>query len=97
MLGLEGQSAAMAAAVTGHTATPEIQQFAARMRAHAGDAQRMREMMGSWHQPVPAPYSPGASLPAGMTGAGAMNAADWAESGHKDGQSFSSHWLDTMP
>ena len=33
MLGLEGQAAALAAVVTGHTATPEIQQFAARMRA----------------------------------------------------------------
>jgi uncharacterized protein (DUF305 family) len=96
MLGLEGQSAAMAAAVTGHTATPEIQQFAARMRTQVGDAQRMRELMGSWHQPVPAPYSPGASLPAAMMGAGMMNAADWAEMSNEHGQSFSSHWLDAM-
>ena len=96
MLGLEGQSAALAAAVAGHAATPEIQQFAARMRAQAGNAQRMRELMGSWHQPVPAPYSPGASLPAAMMGAGMMNAADWAEISSEHGQSFSSHWLDAM-
>ena len=96
MLGLEGQSAALAGAVTGHAATPEIQQFAARMRAHAGDAKRMRELMGSWQQSVPAPYSTGASPPAGMMGVGMMNAADWAEISSEHGQSFSSHWLDAM-
>jgi hypothetical protein len=76
MLGLEGQATALAATVTGHTAVPELQQFAARMRAQAGDAKRMRELMGEWHRPVPAPYSPGASLPAGMMGTGMMHAAD---------------------
>jgi len=96
MLGLEGQSAALAAAVSGHTATPELQQFAARMRAQGGMAQRMRELMGSWHRSVPAPYSPGASLPAAMMGAGMMNAADWAEIGSEHGQPFSGHWLDAM-
>jgi uncharacterized protein (DUF305 family) len=96
MLGLEGQSVALAAAVAGHAATPELQQFAARMRVQGSMAQRMRELMGSWHQSVPAPYSPGASLPAAMMGAGMMNAADWAEIGSEHGQSFSSHWLDTM-
>src|SRR5207344_1730949 len=75
---------------------PELQQFAARMRAQAGDAKRMRELMGEWHQPVPAPYSPGASLPAGMMGTGMMHAADWAEISHEHGQSFSSRWLDAM-
>ena len=83
MLGLEEQAAAMAGTVTGHMATPELQQFAAHMRAQAGDAQRMRELMGGWHQPTPAPYSPGASLPAGMMGTGMMDAADWAEISHE--------------
>jgi uncharacterized protein (DUF305 family) len=96
MLGLEEQAAAMAGTVTGHTATPELQQFAAHMRAQAGDAQRMRELMGGWHQPTPAPYSPGASRPEGMMGTGMMNAADWAEISHEHGQSFNRHWLDAM-
>ena len=96
MLGLEEQAAAMAGTVTGHTATPELQQFAAHVRARAGDAQRMRELVGGWRQPMPAPYSPGASLPAGMMGAGMMNAADWAEISHGHGQSFNRHWLDAM-
>ena len=96
MLGLEGQAAAMAGTVTGHTATPELQQFAAHMRAQAGDAQRMRELMGGWHQPTPAPYSPGASQPAAMMGAGMMDAADWAEISHEHGQSFNRHWVDAM-
>lgn len=96
MLGLEGQATALAATVTRLTAAPELQQFAARMRAQAGDAKRMRELMGEWHQPVPAPYSPGASLPAGMMGTGMMHAADWAEISHEHGQSFSSRWLDVM-
>ena len=96
MLGLEGQATALAATVTRLTAAPELQQFAARMRAQAGDAKRMRELMGEWHQPVPAPYSPGASLPAGMMGTGMMHAADWAEISHERGQSFSRRWLDVM-
>jgi uncharacterized protein (DUF305 family) len=95
-LGLEQQAAALAATVTGHTATPQLQQFAAGVQAQAGDAQRMRELMGAWHQPVPAPYSPGASLPAGMMGAGMMNAAGWAEISHEHGPSFNSHWLNAM-
>ena len=68
-LGLEEQAAALAGTVTGHTATPQLRQFAAGMRAQAGDAQRLRDMMADWHQPMPAPYSPGAALPAGMMGA----------------------------
>lgn len=96
MLGLEGQATALAATVTGLTAAPELQQFAARMRVQAGDAKRMRELMGEWHRPVPALYLPGASLPAGMMGTGMMHAADWAEISHEHGQSFSSRWLDVM-
>ena len=96
MLGLEEQAAAMAGTVTGHTSTPELRQFAAHMRAQPGDAQRMRELMGGWHQPMPAPYSPGASPPEGMMGDGMMNAADWAEVSHEHGQSFNRHWLDAM-
>ena len=95
-LGLEEQAAALAGTVTGHTATPEIQQFAADMRAQAGDAQRLRDLMGDWRQPMPAPYSPGGSLPAGMMGTGMMNAADWAEISHEHGQSFNSGWLNAM-
>lgn len=96
MLGLEGQAAAMAGTVAGHTSAPELRQFAARMQAATGDAQHMRELMGGWHQRMPAPYSPGASLPAGMMGTGMMNAADWAGISHEHGQSFNRHWLDAM-
>ena len=96
MLGLEEQAAALGGTVNGHTARPELQQFAAGMRAHAGDAQHLRDLMGDWRQPMPAPYSPGASLPAAMMGTGMMNAADWAEINHDHGQSFNSHWLDAM-
>ena len=95
-LGLEGQAAALAATVTGHTTTPELQQFAAHMQAQAGDAQSMRQLMGDWHQPMPASHSPGASLPAGMMGTGMMGAADWAQISHEYGQAFTSHWLDAM-
>ena len=95
-LGLEEQAAALAGTVTGHTATPELQQFAAGLRAQAGDAQRLRDMMGDWRQPAPGPYSPGASLPAGMMGAGMMNAAGWAQITREYGQSFNSGWLDAM-
>jgi len=95
-LGLEEQAAALGGTVTGHTATPQLQQFAAGMRAQAGDAQRLRGLMGDWHQPMPAPYSPGASLPAAMTGAGMMNAAGWAEISRQHGQSFNSDWLNAM-
>ena len=96
MLGLEGQAADLAATVTGHSATPELRQFAAHMQAQADDAQRMRELMGDWHQPMPAPHSPGTSLPAGMMGAGMMDAADWAQISHEYGKAFNSHWLDAM-
>lgn len=95
-LGLEEQAAALAATVTAHAATPELQQFAARVHAQAGDAQDMRDLMGDWHQPMPAPYSPGASLPAGMMGAGMMNAADWSAISHGYGQSFDGTWMNAM-
>ena len=95
-LGLEEQAAALAGTVTGHTATPELQQFAAGIQAQAGDAQHLRDLMGDWRQPMPAPYSPRGSLPAGMMGAGMMNAAGWAEINHEHGQSFNSGWLNAM-
>ena len=95
-LGLEEQAAALAGTVTGHTATPELRQFAAGIQAQAGDAQHLRDMMGDWRQPIPAPYSPGAGLPAGTTGTGMMNAAGWAEINHEHGQSFNSGWLNAM-
>jgi len=95
-LGLEEQAAALAGTVTGHTATPELQQFAAGLRAQAGDAQHLRDMMGEWRQPMPAPYSPGASPPAGMMGAGIMNAVGWAQVTREYGQSFNSDWLNAM-
>jgi uncharacterized protein (DUF305 family) len=96
MLTLEGQAAALASDVPAHTSTPGLQQFAASMQAQAGDAQRMREMMAAWHQPALAPYSPGASLPAGMMGTGMMDAAEWAQISGEDGQAFDSRWLDAM-
>ncbi len=96
MLTLEGQAAALVGDVPAHTSTPELQQFAASMQAQAGDAQRMREMMAGWHQPALAPYSPGASLPAGMMGTGMMNAAEWTQISREHGQAFDSRWLDAM-
>ena len=96
MLKLESQAVAMAGLVAGHTATPQLQQFTASVRAHEGDARRMRGLMGGWRQPAPAPYSPGAGLPAGMTGSGMMDARDWAEMSHLHGQAFGDHWLSAM-
>jgi uncharacterized protein (DUF305 family) len=95
-LGLEEQAAALAVTVTGHTATPELRQFAARVHAQAGDVQDMRALMGDWHRGLPAPYSPGASLPAGMMGAGMMSAGNWAEMSRQYGRSFDSAWLHAM-
>lgn len=96
MLELQGQAVAMAGLVAGHTATPQLQQFAASVRAHEGDARRMRGLMGGWRRPAPAPYSPGAGLPAGMTGLGMMDARDWAEMSHLHGQAFGDRWLSAM-
>ena len=70
--------------------------IAAGLRAQAGDAQRLRDMMGDWRQPTPRPYSPSASLPAGMMGAGMMNATGWAQITREYGQSFNSGWLNAM-
>lgn len=96
VLTLEGQAAALAGAVPAHASTPELQQFATSIQAQAGDAQRMRAMMAGWQQPTPAPYSPGASLPAGMMGTGMMNGAEWTQISHEQGQAFDSRWLDAM-
>ena len=96
MLELQGQAVAVAGLVAGHTATPQLQQFAASVRAQEGDARRMRGLMGGWRRPAPAPYSPGAGLPAGMTGLGMMDARDWAEMSHLHGQAFGDRWLSAM-
>jgi uncharacterized protein (DUF305 family) len=96
MLELQGQAVAVAGLVAGHTATPQLQQFAASVRAHEGDARRMRGLMGGWRRPAPAPYSPGAGRPAGMTGPGMMDARDWAEMSHLHGQAFGDRWLSAM-
>jgi uncharacterized protein (DUF305 family) len=95
MLRLEGQSTAMAALVAGHTATAQLRQFAARLRQHDSDTRHMRDLMGDWHQPAPAPYAPGAALPGGM-GPGMMGVHDWDEMSHEHGQGFNDHWLDAM-
>ena len=96
MLELQGQAVAMAGLVAGHTATPQLQQFAASVRAQEGDARRMRGLMGGWRRPAPASYSPGAGRPAGMTGPGMMDARDWAEMSHLHGQAFGDRWLSAM-
>ena len=91
----ETQSAALAALVPGHTTTAQLRQFAASLGGHGPDNQRMRDLMGGWHQHAPAPYTPGATPPAG-TGPGMMGSHDWDEMGHEHGADFNDHWLDAM-
>jgi uncharacterized protein (DUF305 family) len=95
MLRLQGQATAMGALVAGHTTSTQLRQFAAHLREDDSGAQRMREMMGEWHRPVPAPYTPGATLPPGM-GPGMMGSHDWDEMGRQHGHVFAGHWLDSM-
>ena len=95
MLGLEDQATAMAALVAGHTTSTQLRQFAAQMLAHDSGIRHMREMMGEWHQPTHAPYTPGATPVAGM-GPGMMGSHDWDEMTHQYGHDFNDHWLDAM-
>ena len=95
MLGLEDQATAMAALVAGHTTSTQLRQFAAQMLAHDSGIRHMREMMGEWHQPTHAPYTPGATPVAGM-GPGMMGSHDWQEMAHQYGHDFNGHWLDAM-
>jgi uncharacterized protein (DUF305 family) len=95
MLRLEGQAQAMAALVAGHTTTSQLRQFAAHLRDHDSGTQHMREMMGQWHQAVPAPYTPGATPMPGM-GSAMMGGHDWDQMIHQYGHGFNDHWLDAM-
>ncbi|HUZ36473.1 MAG TPA: DUF305 domain-containing protein [Streptosporangiaceae bacterium] len=95
MLRLENQAQAMAALVPGHTTTTQLRQFAAHLREHDSSTQHMREMMGEWHQPTPAPDTPGTTPVAGM-GPGMMGSHDWDEMAHQYGHDFNDHWLDAM-
>jgi len=95
MVRLENQSAAMAALVAGHTTTPQLRQFAARLSDHLGDMRDMQDWMRGWHQPVPSPYSPGATPPAGM-GPGMMDFRGWDEMGRHHGQAFNQAWVTAM-
>jgi uncharacterized protein (DUF305 family) len=94
MLGLDDQAQAMAGLVAGHTTSIQLRQFAAGLRGPDSASEHMRQMMGHWHQPVPAPYTPGATVP-GM-GPGMMDSHDWTEMAHQYGHQFNGHWLDAM-
>ena len=95
MLRLDGQAEAMAGLVAGHTTSTQLRRFAADLRGHDSAIGHMRQMMGQWHQPVPAPYSPGATPVPGM-GPGMMDSHDWGEMAHQYGHEFNGHWLDAM-
>lgn len=95
VLRLENQAAALAALAPAHTTTPEVTQFAAHLREHAGEAQHMRDMMGQWGHSAPPPYTPGATPPTGA-GPGMMGAGGWDEMGHMHGGDFNDHFADAM-
>jgi uncharacterized protein (DUF305 family) len=63
MLRLGDQAEAMAGLVAGHTTSTQLRQFAAGLRGHDSAVEHMRQMMGQWHQPVPAPYPPAPPFP----------------------------------
>lgn len=95
MLRLDSQSAAMATVVAGRTTTPQLQQLAGHLRNHGADTARIREWLGDWHQNTPAPYTPGASPPAG-TGPGMMDSHDWGDMTHERGHAFDADWTQAM-
>jgi uncharacterized protein (DUF305 family) len=95
MLRLDDQAQAMVGLVAGHTTSSQLRQFAAGMRGHDSAIGHMRQMMGQWHQPVPAPSTPGATPVAGM-GPGMMDSHDWGEMTHQYGHEFNGYWLDAM-
>jgi uncharacterized protein (DUF305 family) len=95
MLRLDDQAEAMAGLVAGHTASSQLRRFAAGLRGHDGAIEHMRQMMGKWHQPVPAPYTPGATPVSGM-GPGMMDSRDWGGMAQQYGHEFNGHWLDAM-
>lgn len=95
MLRLDDQAQAMAGLVAGRTTSTQLRQFAAGLRGHDSAVEHMRQMMGQWHQPVPAPYTPGATPVPGM-GPGMMDSHDWSEMAHQYGHEFNGHWLDAM-
>lgn len=95
MLRLDDQAEAMAGLVAGHTTSTQLRRFAVGLRGHDSAIEHMRQMMGRWHQPVPAPYTPGATPVAGM-GPGMMDSHDWGEMAHRYGHEFNGHWLDAM-
>ncbi|HUY51891.1 MAG TPA: DUF305 domain-containing protein [Streptosporangiaceae bacterium] len=95
MLRLENQAAALAALVPAHTTTAQLRQFAVGLDEHAAEFQQMRGMMGQWGRAAPAPYTPGATPPAG-TGPGMLGPGGWDEMGHMHGGDFNDHFADAM-
>lgn len=95
MLRLEDQAAALASLAPAQTTTPRVTQFAAHLGEHAGQAQRMRAMMGQWGRSAPPPYSPGAAPPTG-DGPGMMSPGDWDQMGRLHGAEFNDHFADAM-
>ena len=95
MLRLDDQAEAMAGLVAGHTTSTQLRQFAADLRGHDSAIEHMRQVMGRWHQPVPAPSTPNATPVPGM-GPGMMDSHDWDEMAHRYGHEFNGHWLDAM-
>jgi uncharacterized protein (DUF305 family) len=66
MLRLDDQAEAMAGLVAGHTTSTQLRQFAAGLRGQNSAIEHLRQMMGQWHQRVPAPSTPGATPVPGM-------------------------------
>ena len=78
MVVVEGQVEAMASLAARHAASPRVRQYATRMHDQA--RARQRQMLGwlsGWHQPAPAPWSPGSAIPYRM-GPGMMGSPGWS-------------------
>lgn len=94
-LRLHAQEQALAALAGPHGASTQVRQYAARLNGDDADAQRLRDMMGQWHQSAPPPYTPGTIPPAGM-GPGMMGSHDWQDMTRQYGHEFTDQWLDAM-
>jgi uncharacterized protein (DUF305 family) len=92
---LEAQARALGGMAVGHTNMAQLREFAGYLHGHDADAQHMSGLMRQWHQSLPSPYTPGASLPPG-TGPGMMDTHDWADMQHMYQHDFNGRWLDAM-
>lgn len=75
---VEGQVQAMASLAARHTTSSQVRQYATRVRDQARTSQRQTlGWLRGWHQPAPAPWSPGSATPYRM-GPGMMGFAGWS-------------------